>query len=430
MKVVIIGNGVAGITCANTVREREFDAEITVIGEETKFFFSRTALMYAYMDLMEKRDLEPHERDSYKRQNITLLHDSVVNLDHKAKTIKTKNGEILNFDKLVFAVGAKPNMFPWPGIDAVKEGIVNFVSMQDLEACESLTPSTKKAVVVGGGLIGIELVECLIHHGVEVTFLIREPFFWPVALGKEEARFVTEHMKEHGVNVVYEDELAEVLSDSNGRVSGIKTKNGQNFDCQMLGVAIGVRPNIAPIKNFKDKPKLGRGIVVDQTLKTSLDDVYACGDCAEIHAPNQDKPLIELIWYSAKRQGKLAAENLLGDQVAYEPPIFFNSSKFFEIEYTTVGQVMSLPNGTPTLYLRVPNKNSSLRIVHDNTKVLGFNALGSRWDHELLEKWIANRRSPEYCLAHLKQAQFDVEFGRIQFETVNPETLPLEPLQG
>jgi NADPH-dependent 2,4-dienoyl-CoA reductase/sulfur reductase-like enzyme len=425
LNIVIIGNGVAGITCAQVARQRDDQARITVVSAETDYFFSRTALMYSYMDMMTRRDLEPIERSAYKKQRIDLVRDWVVDMDPDAGTVQLAGGESLPYDRLVFAVGAAPNMFPWKGADQIKDGKVHFVSMQDLDDCERLTKTSKQAVVVGGGLIGIELVECLLHHGVKVTFLIREPYYWPVALGREEADYVTEHMRHHGVDVRTEEEMTEIVVDEGGRVSGVVTNKGETLPCQMLGIAAGVKPNVERIKAFSHAPELGRGIKVDPTLQTNLPGVYACGDCAEIYYPGQDRPLSELIWYSAKRQGALVGRNLFGDGIRYEPPLFFNSSKFFEVEYTTVGAVMNAPDDSPTIYRKLPGKYVSQRIVHDGERVLGFNMLGSRWNHEVLERWVHERRSAEWVEKNLRAAQYDVEFGRAPLHKHDVKAMPL-----
>jgi NAD(P)H-nitrite reductase large subunit len=411
VKIVIVGNGVAGITCALEARERDDDASITVVSGETGYFFARTGLMYAFMDRMSRRDLEPHERGVYRDQRIELVRDWVVDLDTSRRAVQLKGGTWLPYDRLVLATGARPNTVPWEGLDRVTDGLVHFVSMQDLDDCERLTPSTRRAVVVGGGLIGIELVECLRHHGVEVTYLIREPHYWPIALGEAEASVVARHMRDHGVDVRLAEELAEIRVDDAGRVRGVRTTLGDEIDCQMLGVAIGVHPHTDWLGRCTDSPELGRGVAVDDRLRTSLPGVFACGDCAEIRPADAD-PYVELIWYSAKRQGALVARNLFGDDEPYRPPTFFNSSKFFEIEYTTVGEVQQAPAGSAHVVLTHPSRPVSVRIVHDGERVLGFNLIGSRWDHARMLTWIEQRRSPQYVEAHLARAQFDHEFGR------------------
>ena len=426
MRIVIIGNGVAGVTCALEARKRDPAAEITLISGETDYFFSRTALMYAYMDTMTRRNLEPFERGVYDKQRITRRRAWVV--DHHADTrvVLTDTGERIPYDRLVLAVGASPNRFPWAGLDDAKDGVVHFVSMQDLDDCERLTPSTKHAVVIGGGLIGIELVECLRHHGVGVTFLVREDWYWPMALANEEGALIAEQIRAHGVDLRLREEMTRVEVDAAGRVAAVHTTAGDRIPCQMLGIAAGVRPNIDRLATWRDAPALERGILVDATLETSIPGVFACGDCAMIAQDEGQRRLHETIWYSAKRQGALVAQNLFGDARAYAPPLFFNSSKFFEVEYTTVGEVVQLPEGAASIFLQLPGADISARIVHHEGRVIGFNMLGSRWDHERLGRWILERRDPEWVVRALPQAQFDVEFGRATLARFQRHDLVME----
>ena len=419
MHFVIIGNGVAGTTAAFTIREREPDAEITLIGGETDYFFSRTALMYGFLDRLSVRDMEPFERKVYQERRVQRVRDWVVELEAEAKSIRLKSGGSLTYDRLLIAAGSVPVTATWQGLDQVRSGVVNFVSAQDLDNCERQVASARHAVVVGGGLIGIELVECLRHHGLAVTFLIREPWYWPVALGGEEGEMITAHMRRHGVDVRLNESVAEVRADASGRVGAVRTESGLELPSEMLGIAIGVRPAIDWLRNVRTSPSLGRGVQVNQSFETSLKQVWAAGDCAEIALPGRP-PLIEQIWYSAKRQGELAALALLGDAVQYAPPIFYNSAKFFDIEYTTVGAVMKAPTGATSFFQRLPDRDISIRIVQDivvhtvahQGAVIGFNMLGSRWDHTILERWIQERRPLDYVRSHLRTAQFDVEFGR------------------
>lgn len=411
MHYAIIGNGVAGVTAAFALRQREPKSSITLISGESEYFFSRTALMYSYMDKMEFKALEPFERKSYDKQNIRRVFDWVVNLDAGSRTLTLKSGGTLTYDKLLLATGSVANRIPWKGLEQVNEGLVNFVTLQDLQACERLTLDTRKAVVVGGGLIGIELVECLRYHGVDVTFLIREPWYWPVALDQEEAGIIAEHIRAHGVDLRLKEEVTEVHAQG-GRVSAVTTSAGSSIACQMLGVTAGVRPAVDWLRNVATPPELGRGIVTDAGFATSLPNVYAAGDCAEIRRAGAE-PLIEQIWYSAKRQGELAACAMLGDSIDYTPPVFYNSSKFFEIEYTTVGLVTKAPADATHFFHRIEGApHASARIVSRGNAVIGFNMLGSRWNHTVFERWIAERRSPAEVVARLEQAQFDVEFGR------------------
>jgi NADPH-dependent 2,4-dienoyl-CoA reductase/sulfur reductase-like enzyme len=211
----------------------------------------------------------------------------------------------------------------------------------------------------------------------------------------------------------------------------VTTEGGRRFDCEILGVTAGVRPSVDWLRNVATPPEIGRGVAVGPDFATSLDHVWAAGDIAEIRRPGE-RPFVEQIWYSAKRQGRLAALAMLCDRVDYRPPTFFNSSKFFEIEFTTVGKVFErptapeamvagLPPGSRHFYSRVPGRDVSLRIVERDGAVIGFNMLGSRWNHAILSRWIEERRSLDYVIGQLREAQFDVEFGRLDLAGVRAQ---------
>ena len=411
MKYAIIGNGVAGVTAAFTLRRRDPSAQIALVSGESDYFFSRTALMYAYMDRLDLRGLEPHERAVYKAQRIDRVRGWARDIDADEKLIRFEDGKTLEYDRLLIASGSTPNALTWPGLDRVQSGLVNFVSLGDLALCEKLTPSTRHALVVGGGLIGVELVECLRHHGVEVDFLVREASYWPAALSLAEGALVAEEIERHGVRLRLGEEVADVQNNG-GRVESVRTTKGGQIECQMLGVAIGVRPAVDWLRGVKTPPALGRGIQVTPDFLTSLPNVWAAGDCAE------HQQTVEQLWYAAKRQGELTARAMLGDTVSYSPPLFYNSAKFFEMEFTTVGRAVHLPPDALVFEHRVPGRRASVRIASRQGAVIGFNMLGARWNHQLFETWVKELRSLDYTIEHLHQAQFDVEFGRLPLATV------------
>ncbi len=416
MEYVIIGNGVAGITAALSLRQRDRRAGITVISGESDYFFSRTALMYAFMDRMNLRDMEPYERRIYDAQKIRRVRGWVRNLDATAKEVTLDDGHVLRYDRLLLATGSVPNRPDWSGLDQAAEGVVHFVSLQDLAKCEELTPSTRRAVVVGGGLIGVELVECLAHHRLAVAFLVREQWYWPMALAEEEGMMIADHLRSRGVELLLSDRVA-VVKTSNRRVASVVTTAGAELPCEMLGICVGVRPAVDWLASVKTPPELGRGIRVSPDFRTSLPDVWASGDCAEIVFAER-APVVEQIWYSAKRQGELAARSMQGELIRYEPPVFYNSAKFFDVEYTTVGRAPEPDETARTFYYRVPGRDVSLRIIENASGVIGFSMLGSRWNHTIFEEWIRGRRSMDAVMTQLHLAQFDVEFGRLDLRAV------------
>lgn len=419
MHIVIIGNGVAGATCALAARQWDESCRITMIGEETPYFFSRTALMYALMHDMPRHRLEPYEREVWSKQRIALIHGRVIDIDNNKKQLTLSDRSPLAYDRLVIATGSVANRIPWPGLDEVSDDVFHFISMQDLDKLEARIPSMQQAVVVGGGLIGIELVECLRYHDIPTTFLVREPWYWPAALAPEEGEMVSEVIRSHGVDLRLSDEIESVES-SGEKLTGIRTRAGEELTCDALAVCAGVRPNTSLVERATTPPELRRGVLVDRSFATSLDGVFAIGDCAEIVAEEGESTVIEPIWYAARRHALQVVPALFDRPVDYRAPVFFNSSKFFDIEYTTVGEVVSRENPPETLYLRHPKRKASVRLAHRNGRVIGFNMLGSRWNHELLMRWINEGRSLDWTLQHLGEAQFDVEFGRLDLKQLQP----------
>ncbi|TVR01883.1 MAG: FAD-dependent oxidoreductase [Deltaproteobacteria bacterium] len=425
MHLLIIGNGVAGVTAAMTARKRDVSLEITLVSDESDYFFSRTALMYAFLDRLSRRDLEPYERKVWDRQGIRRVRGRVVDLDAEGRTVTLDGGATLAWDRLILATGAGPRMLPLEGLDEIREGVVHFVTLADLDRCEALTPSTQRAVVVGGGLIGIELAECLHHHGVAVTLVLRDDRYWPTALPAEESAMVVARMREHGIEVIAGDTAFAVAADEAGRVREVRTHGGRVLPCEMLGVCIGVEPRIEALRTVRTAPALGRGVLVDDHLRTSLPDVYACGDCAEVESAEGER-FIETIWYSARAQGEVAGENAAGGTRAYRRPIFYNSAMLIDIPYTTVGRSADLPPETPTLLRRAPGRPLSQRLLEGpGGELIGFIGLGSDWDHELLERWIREQRPVAWVRDHLHRARYDVEFRNVRLDRMDEVRVPL-----
>jgi NAD(P)H-nitrite reductase large subunit len=192
MHIVIIGNGIAGITAARTIRKLS-DHQITVISSESKHFFSRTALMYIYMGHLTYEQTKPYEDWFWEKNRIDLVHDHVKSIQTDTKTLLLQSGSHLSYDKLIIATGSRPRTFGWKGQDL--RGVQGLYSLQDLQMMIERTANAKRGVIVGGGLIGIETAEMLYSRKIPVTFLVREQRYWNSILPDEEATMITNHAK-------------------------------------------------------------------------------------------------------------------------------------------------------------------------------------------------------------------------------------------
>jgi len=242
MNIVIIGNGITGITSARNIRKLDSKASITVISAESEHFFSRTALMYIYMGHMKFEHTKPYEDWFWNKNGINLIRAFVKTLNTKDKILLLENGESIAYDKLIIASGSIPNKFGWPGENL--HGVQGLYSIQDLEQMERNTKNISSAIIVGGGLIGIEMAEMLHSRKIEVKMLVRENLYWSNVLPREEAQLIGKHISGHGINLHFNTELKEVISDDQDHVAGVLTNTGEKFECQFVGLTAGVKPNI------------------------------------------------------------------------------------------------------------------------------------------------------------------------------------------
>ncbi len=411
MHIVIIGNGIAGITAARTIRKLS-DHRVTVISSESKHFFSRTALMYIYMGHLTYEQTKPYEDWFWAKNRIDLVHDHVKSIQTDTKTLLLLSGSHLGYDKLIIATGSRPRTFGWKGQDL--RGVQGLYSLQDLQTMVDTTTNAKRGVIVGGGLIGIETAEMLYSRKIPVTFLVREQRYWNSVLPDEEATMITNHIREHeGIDLRLQTELREILDDGSGAVRGIITSSGEEIPCEFVALTVGVEPNIDVVR--ASTITCGRGILVNEYFETSASDVYAAGDCAEMQFPESAAPSrIEPLWYAARAHGESIARNICLERAAYARKTFFNSAKFFDIEYQTYGTVSAKRSkGEETIVWQDADGKRLLRIVYANDatkRVLGFNVMGVRFRQDVCTHWIERQTSVEEVLTELGAANFDPEF--------------------
>lgn len=407
--MVIIGNGIAGITAARHIRKNS-DFEITVISAESKYFWSRTALMYIYMGHMKYEHTKPYEDWFWEKNRINLLQAYVEKIDTDNKKIFTAEDELVSYDILILATGSKSNKFNWPGENL--KGVTGMVSLQDLEQIEKYTNNIERGVVVGGGLLGIELTEMLHSRKVPVSLLVREEVFWGNVLPKQEAAMIGSHIKQHHIDLKLKTELQEIVSDDNGRVCAIITSDGEKIPCQFVGLTAGVHPNIDLASSTAIETSAG--ILVDEFLETSIPDVYAIGDCVEHRNPLSGRSPIEQVWYTGRMMGETVAQTICNTRTAFKPGPWFNSAKFLDIEYQTYGSVSNTLNrDEEEFYWEHESGKVAIHFVFhkEDHKFLGVNSFGLRLKHECFDRWLKDQKDIQYVMEHLSEANFDPEFA-------------------
>ena len=407
MHILIIGNGISGITAARHIRKQS-DHAITIVSGETDHFFSRTALMYIFMGHMRFEDTKPYEDWFWDKNRIDLRKGFVETVHPVEKRVEFRDGSFLSYDKLILATGSRSNKFGWPGQDL--DGVHGLYSYQDLEAMERHSDGLEHAVIVGGGLIGIEMAEMFHSRHIPVTFLVREASYWDNVLPPEESAMINRQILKNGIDLRLSTELKEIWG-NNGKAKLVVTNSGEKIKCGFVGLTAGVRPNIDFLQF--SSIELDRGVLVNEFLETSIPDIYAIGDCAQLLQPKPGRKPIEAVWYTGRMMGETLAHTICGKPRAYDPGIWFNSAKFFDIEYQVYGDVPNqMPEEYASLYWEHPSGEKSIRLVYHASQghILGFNLMGIRFRHEVCEKWIRTKTPVEEVLQDLKLANFDPEF--------------------
>lgn len=407
--VVIIGNGVAGITAARHIRKHS-DYKITVVSSEHPYFFSRTALMYVYMGHLKFEHTKPYEDWFWRKNRIELALDHATGIDIDRKTVVLRSEKQIVYDKLILATGSQSIILDVPGTQL--DGVQALYSYQDLQAMEVNTRNVGKAVIAGGGLIGVEMAEMLHSRKITSTMLVREPAFWNNVLPIEEARMISKHIVSHGVAIRHETELEEILPDNRGRVRAVRTKRGEEIPCEFVGIAVGVRPNVAWLH---DSPvRTNHGVLVNEFLETNVSDIFAIGDCVERMHALEGRKNIEQVWYTARMMGETVAKTICGKKMPYNPGPWFNSAKFFDIEFQTYGNVGNeVGEIQDDFYWEHKSGTRAIHVVwNKETRILaGINAFGIRIRHESFDRWLREKRTVDHVMANLSEANFDPEFS-------------------
>ncbi len=419
--IVIIGNGISGVTLARHIRKNS-DKKISLISAESDYFFSRTALMYVYMGHMRWTDIEPYEDWFWEKNRLELINGYVEKVNTSSKTLYIKNKGTITYDKLVIATGSTTATFGWEGLNL--NGVQGLVTKQDLELLERNAPNNdicKHAVIIGGGLIGVELAEMLHTREIGVTLIVREHAFWSGVLPDGDAKMISRHIQSHNIDLRHSTELDKILDDGKGNVGGILTKEGETIECQLVGIATGVKPNISFLKN--SEIETDKGVLVNRMLETSIPDVYAIGDCAQQREAIGRRKPVEAVWYTGRMMGEALAQTLCGKPFEYNPGHWFNSAKFFDIEYQTYGWVSSTKDKKDFeahFHWKHEDDTKCITIAYhsDSAEFLGINTFGIRMRHEVIDRWLSEKRDLDYVMKHLPKANFDPEFFKKHFKEI------------
>ncbi|MDA8194589.1 MAG: FAD-dependent oxidoreductase [Thermaerobacter sp.] len=342
MRYVIIGNSYGGLAAAEAIRKRDGHGEIIVLSDEQHPAYGRPLISYYLGGEMSPDRMHYRPPSFYRNYNIQVrLNARVVKLLPQKHAVQLLDGSLLPYGRLLIATGGQPFVPPMKGTGS--PGVFTFTTWQDADDIKNWLPRVQEVVVIGGGLIGLSAADALRHRGgAKVTVVEMLPRVLGLALDEDGSRMLQDKMQALGTKVVTEDSVVEIVPGATGAVEKVVLKSGRELPCQMVVVAIGVRPNVEFLKD--SGIQINRGIAVDEHMQTNLPDVYGAGDVVEAKdIINGDNRVIAILPV-AYEHGLVAGANMAGDVQVYAGNIAMNSMPKFNMSVMTMGLTLDQPD--------------------------------------------------------------------------------------
>ncbi len=349
-KYVIIGNGIAGTTCAQMLRNNDLACDIWLITNEPYPLYNRVSLPRFLQGVLAEQKVMIRTREWHDEQRITLLTETVVTrVDTDERVVYLDRGGPLRYDALLVATGGWANPLRVPGAEGTKR-IYNFVTLDDTKEIIAAALESKHAVTSGGSFIAYELTEGLNVRGVHVTWLMRGPYWLRTTLDETGGRLVDEIARRHGVDVVHGEEIQQIVP-ANGVPGRVITRTGKEYPAEVIGVGLGLTLNHGFLADTAIERKTG--IVTDEYLETNVRGVYAAGDVAEFYDTMVDRHHTMGTWDNALAHGRVVAANMAGghepylDVPTYTSPLFDTNIAVMGIAETNNPTLESVSRSMP-----------------------------------------------------------------------------------
>ena len=409
MKYVIIGTGVAGVAAIEAIRSVDSAGEITMIGDDPHGYYSRPGLAYFLTGEVHDKQLFPQMADTFRKLRFRYLKGHVTRILPDVHQLEMQNASSskegltvvsVSYDRLLLAVGSRAHLLTIPGVQL--PGVVKLDHLDDARQILKLARRGKTAVVVGGGITALEIVEGLLARGVRVHYLLRGDRYWNNVLDEHESKIVEHRLVEEGVELHYHAEAIEIQGRKN--VSAIKLLDGRAIKCDIVAYAIGIQPKLelATAAGLA----VDRGILVNQFMQTNAQDIFAAGDAAQAYDPRSGRSVLDSLWTPARQQGRAAGLNMAGRQVEYIKSAPFNVTRLAGLTTTIIGTVghgrdediVGIARGDSETWRSLPDAIMAqsgfdinhLRLIIGQKSLLGAILMGDQTLSAPLQKMIEN----------------------------------------
>ncbi len=375
MEFVIIGDGIAGATAAETLRKEDEEASIKIFTDESEPLYNRIMLKTFMKGTLPVQYTKMHDQAWYEKRDIDLfLETKISEIKSEDNTVISEDGEEYSYDKLLLATGGSPREFP---LDKGFENLHYMWTMKDAETIKKSAENSEEAVVIGGGLLGIDLAVAYAENNCETHYLIRDDNWWHRGLTKKGAEIIHRKLREKGVNIITNVEAVNFEAESD-KITSVETDNGEFYSCDTVAVAIGQNPNSDIVDVKKDDSDC---VMTDMFLQTSDNDIYAAGNLVNYHSPVLGKRAKKGSWDHSEAMGACAAENML----AYDEPFEFVNTYgvgHFDVQFLAIGDWTG--DGVEIKY----SEDEYRRLFFNDDKLVGAVMIGFTKGQEKIKKLI------------------------------------------
>ena len=395
MRYLIVGNGVAGTTAALTIRKQDPQGEIIIFSDEALPFYSRIRLMEFLAGEVELPKLQIHPGSWYETNRFKLfLNTKVVAVDKDKHEVTTDSGEHFVFDKLLLAAGANSFVPPIKGAD--KKGVFALRNIRDAQQIKAFAAGKQKALLIGGGLLGLEVANSLRKTGLQVAVAEFFPRLLPRQTDPACADLLQKRLEQMGLTFYLGVTSKEILGED--QVQGLLLEDGREVKADLIIISAGVRPNLDLAQKLG--LKIGKGLLVSDHLETELPGIYAAGDLVE------HRGMLYGIWPAAEKQGEIAGLAMVGKPMAYTGTTISNQLKVAGIDLLAVGDID--PDGKLEALVEKNEAAGTYRkIVLKDDSIVGCLLFGTLEGRKKILKALEDKRNVKGIKDRL--ARFDFE---------------------
>jgi nitrite reductase (NADH) large subunit len=396
MRVVVLGGNIAGSNAAEIIKKEDPKVEVEIFGEESYFNYSRVKLPAFLCGRVQEDELVTCNAQWYRSRKIKFNKNyRATQIIPEEKRVLFENGKETTYDKLLLCIGSTSNVLPIPV--ANRKGVFTLKTLDDALKIQAYAKTKKTAIVIGGGLLGLEIAKGLTDLKLDVTVLEFFPRLLPRQLDVEGAEMLEAILGDFGIKVGLKASAKEITGEDE---LVVKLADGREFNSGLIVMAAGVKPNTELAR--KSGINVNKGILVNNKMQTNLTDIYAAGDCAEYNG---------MVWGIvpvAFEQSKIAALNIIGKDTDYSDVVPSNTLKIIGVDLTSIGRVTPEEKLPEELKFVDKEKRIYKKIVIDGNHLAGAILLGDRTNQTTMMKLIKEKIDVSPFKTKILDAKFDL----------------------